>query len=119
MSEQAITMGEKVDRDGPSEAFVSIADLAEAVGRIPILEWAYGPFKTDERYWLWVNGGTSQKWKPEGCAAEIDRFYAYVEFNGWPAALLCPAGGSVTMDEGKLIAALQAETVAVTKAGEP
>jgi hypothetical protein len=109
MNEQPITMGEKVDRDGASEAFLEIADLAHAVGRIPIGEWAYGPFTTDPRFVLWVNGGQNQHWQPEGCVALIDRFYAYVEFNGWPAALLCPAGGSVTIPEGELIAALKAE----------
>ena len=112
------TMGEVVDRLGPSTTFVAIADLAQAVGRIPIGEWAY-TFATDHRYRLWVNGGPQAHWQPSGCAALIDRFYAYIECDGWPAALLCPAGGSVTMDEGKLIDALKRETAAVTKAGEP
>ena len=115
---EPMTMGEAVDRLGPSTTFVAIADLAQAVGQIPIGEWAY-TFTTDHRFRLWVNGGPQAHWKPEGCVALIDRFYAYIECDGWPAALLCPAGGSVTMDEGKLIAALQAETAAVTKAGEP
>lgn len=113
MSEQAVTMGDKVARDGSCEAFVAIADLAQAVGRLPIGEWAYGRFGSDDRYQLWVNGGPSQKWTPEGCSAEIDRFYAYVEFNGWPAAVVCPAGGTVSMDEGQLIDAITREVAFV------
>jgi hypothetical protein len=110
--EQPMTMGEAVDRHGPSEAFVAIADLAHAVGRIPIGEWSYGPFTTDPRFSLWVNGGREQHWQPVGCSARIDRFYAYVECDGWPAALLCPAGGAVTMPEGDLIDALNREVKA-------
>jgi hypothetical protein len=112
MNEQTITMGEAVDRHGPCVVFVAIADLAQAVGRIPIGEWAY-PFTTDQRYMLWVNGGKELHWQPEGCVALIDRFYAYLEFNGWPASLVCPAGGSVTVPEDQLIAALAAEVAAV------
>lgn len=54
-------------RDGASEAFIAIAELAMKVGRIPIGEWAYGPFKSDERYWLWVNGGAEMETRGLRC----------------------------------------------------
>ena len=116
MSEPQMTMGEAVDKHGPCEVFVAIADLAQVVGRIPIGEWVYF-FQSDPRYSLWVNGGTSESWKPEGCVPLIDRFYAYMEFNGWPVALVCPAGGSVTRPAADLINALKAEAKA--RGGDP
>jgi hypothetical protein len=100
---EPITIGEKVDRDGPSALFVAIAELAEAHGRIPIGEWDSGPFQTDPRYRVLVNGGPNARWR------DIPRFHALLEFNGWPAGLLNPGGGTIAINEDEAIAVVERE----------
>jgi len=108
-----MTMGEKVARDGPCALFVAIADLATAHGRIPIGEWDSGAFQTDARYRVRVNGGPHAGW------CDIPRFYALIEFDGWPAALVSPGGGHVVTDEDAMIAAVAREVAHVTASALP
>ena len=95
------------DRDGPSALFVAIFELAEAHHRIPVGEWDSGPFVTDARYRVRVNGGPHDSW------CNIPRFFALLEFNGWPAALLNPGGGSICIDEDEAIAAVTREAAVI------
>jgi len=109
MSDRPMTMGEKVERDGPCALFVAIAELAEAHRRIPIGEWDSGPFLTDGRYRVMVNGGRHDEWN------HIPRFHAMLEFNGWPVAMVSPAGGTIVgmdADEDEVIAAVKRESAA-------
>jgi hypothetical protein len=87
------------------EAF---SDVWELIGELAIAD-RVGPLnklgavwnrKLDDQWTLWINGtdgnlNTGEK----GAPVALDRFYMYVEFNGWPAGYLNPHGGSIAGGE--------------------
>jgi hypothetical protein len=104
-----MTVGEKVDRDGACEALLKCADLAKALGRLPVGEWVY-TFTTDVRWTIAMNGGQSEEWTPPGMTIKIPRFYAYAEYGQLPVGLFNAAGGTLLYGgEDELIAALDRE----------
>ena len=92
-----------------SKAFIKIVDLAFAVGANPLSKhagcWEY---RIDEQWEIAVNGQAVVTRCSHG--VEIDPFYCYVQFNGWPAGVLSPAGGMMaagsSANEEELMAAL-------------
>lgn len=82
-----------------TEAFAEIAALAVRLGVIEINKlpgcWEH---QVDERWWIAVNGHN----EPVECSRglKIDPFDCYIEFNGWPAGSLNPAGGIIAAGEG-------------------
>src|SRR5690606_36734581 len=84
----------RVHRGGPAvttpEALVAIAELHQALGRPPlnggIGEYEFGPWKVR------LNGAGEDQ---DG----IPPFTASIEFNGWPAGLIDPAGGVIAAGE--------------------
>jgi hypothetical protein len=105
---EPMTVGEKVDRDGPCELLVRIADIALALGRIPVGEWDY-TFASDRRWRVLLNGGQTDTWTPEP-GLSVPRFHAMVFCNGLPLALVDAAGGTVAQgQEDPAIAAVEAE----------
>lgn len=62
--------------------------------------------------WSIIFNGTAETRKPEG-GPELPPFSVYVEFNGWPAGIIDPAGGilaaSEAANEDTFIAAIEAE----------
>lgn len=102
------TLGEAVDQRGYAQVMVLVGELAHVVGRIPCGEWEYR-FTSDPRWRVCLNGGAQATWTPPEAPA-IPRFHAYLEFNGWPAALVNPAEGTlINIDEASVIAALETE----------
>ena len=91
-------------------AFALIAELAEALGVTAIGKLA-GCWERDlDAHWfIAVNGHSA----PTPCSkgADVPPFTCYVEWNGWPAALVTPAGGEIVAgsaaNEDALIEALR------------
>lgn len=77
--------------------FFLIADLAVSVGAAPIKDkiWTH---KVDEHWEIAVNGKDhTAETAPFGQSQlpiKIQPFHCYVEFNGWPAGILSPHGGT-------------------------
>jgi len=100
-----------------SVAMDYIAQLAIALGVAPINTfegcWEY---QVDEQWWIACNAHP----EPKGCSRgpKVPPFHTYIEYNGWPAGLMTPYGGTIAAGEGAnedtLVAALAA---AVEKAG--
>jgi hypothetical protein len=103
-----------------SHVFLAIADLAIALGEAPINKcdgcWEHA---IDENWWVAVNPHLEPRSTSSG--EEVPSGHAYVKFNGWPAGLLTPFGGTLAAgaaaNEDTLIAALQAKTLAVKDSG--
>jgi hypothetical protein len=89
-------MGEKKDIEMVA-AFVEIAKLAAAYNLPPLNElpnvWEC---KVDEHWTIVVNG---HKEKKQWHDIEIAPFHCYVEFNGFPAGIFSPRGGSIAAGE--------------------
>jgi hypothetical protein len=79
LSEQAI-----------SAAFDAIAQYAIAKGHAPIKGKLYH-VKLDDRWEFWVNA-TDKPQEADG--APVNPYECYVKFNGWPAGLFTPYGGT-------------------------
>lgn len=104
------TLGEAAEKFGTPEAFMAICDLAVAANAVPLKEklWVYEI--PAEKLEIRVNGFSETR---DG----IDPFRAHVYWNGWPFAVLDPAGGSFcgsptgesAMDENKFIEAVRTE----------
>jgi hypothetical protein len=102
------TLGEAVEQHGYCVAMLKIAELAEVLHRVPFGEWDH-QFVSDARWRLCVNGGQQEVWHVDD-AIGVPRYHAYVEFNGWPAGLIDPAGGTIAGNlEDDLIVALESE----------
>ena len=99
------------------EAFAEIALLADALGvrRINELEgcWEY---QVDEQWRFALNGHNTPHDTDDG--VRVPPFSAFVEFNGWPAGIIDPAGGVLAAgdaaNESTFIAALQAARAALS-----
>ena len=104
---------------------MAIADLAAVMrGPGPIGEWGSGPFLTDGRYRVYVNGGSQPVWTPVRSPSSgswpVPRFHAVIECDGWAIALVHPGGGQVIgADEDELIAAVTRETAALLGEATP
>lgn len=74
------------------DVFESIVMLAERLGveAISTLPGCW-EVQVDERWWFAVNGHR----EPIACSKgpTVPPVHVYVEFNGWPAGILSPAGG--------------------------
>lgn len=93
------------------EALVAIAELHQALGRPP-LNGAIGEYQFAEWH-VRLNGAGEEQ---DG----IPPFTASIEFNGWPAGLIDPAGGVIAAgelaNEDTFIAAARAEIARVKEA---
>jgi len=81
--------------EGLSTTFLAIADYAKARGHAPIKGKLYH-VKLDERWEFWVNA-TDKPQEVEG--SEIRPYECYVKFNGWPAGIFTPYGGTFAAGE--------------------
>lgn len=94
-----------------SEAFYEIANMAQRMGvtRIDQMEGCW-EVDVDDHWRLSVNGHGEPTKNRDG--TEVPPITAYVEWNGWPAGLIHPAGGTMAAgsaaNEGALIEALKA-----------
>jgi hypothetical protein len=94
-----------------SVAFDLIAQIAIALGAAPLHMKHAGCWECDidGTWWVAVNGHT----EPRKCTRgfEVPPYEAYVEFNGWPAAVIHPYGGGIVAgaaaNEDMLIEALR------------
>lgn len=81
-----------------SEAFTRVCDLALALGVKSIKDlpgcWEY---QVDEHWWIAVNGHNGATRCAKG--ADVPPFRCYVEFNGWPAGIIDPYGGTIVAGE--------------------
>ena len=81
--------------EGISEAFALLAELGNAIVASPFNKhpgcWEY---QIDDQWWIAVNGHT----EPMACSRSeiaIQPFHCYIEFNGWPAGVMNPVGGTI------------------------
>jgi hypothetical protein len=94
-----------------TEAFAEIVALAERLGVSKINEmpgcWEH---QVDKRWWIAVNAHAAET--PCSMGTKVPPFTAYVQFNGWPAGQIDPAGGWIAAgeaaNEDTFIAALKA-----------
>ncbi len=94
---------------------MAIADLAQALGAAPLTKHAgCWEVQVDSNWFLAVNGHRAPVPTTTLAAAfDVPPFHAYVEWNGWPAAVIHPlAGGPIVAgslaNEDSLIEALRA-----------
>lgn len=76
-----------------TDVMLAVAELAMRLGAAPINKHAgCWECQIDERWWVACNGHRS----PVVCSkgVKVDPFEIYVEFNGWPAGLVNPRGGT-------------------------
>lgn len=98
---------------GLCEAFVAMAELAQALGVSHINNlpgcWEH---QVDERWWLAMNGHNEPRVNSDGF--EVSPFSAVLKFNGWPAGIVEPGGGVIAAgeaaNEDTFIEALRAAT---------
>ena len=82
------------------DAWVHIGTIAAAAGVVPLnqhpglWEFEVGPWK------LQVNGRREK-------IGDVPPYHAFVEFNGWPAGLIHPYGGTIAAGEAANIWTLQ------------
>jgi len=105
-------MAEKI-----SEAFLKLASLAEHDGSAPLntLDGCWTR-QIGKQWWVAINGHNEARpaSSPNGASKElpfqVEPFHCYVEFNGWPAGILTPYGGTLAAgeaaNEDTLIAAI-------------
>lgn len=94
-----------------SEAFILIVQLATTLGARAIAEldgcWEH---VVDDNWHIAINGHR----EPAKCSTgeDVPPFACYVQWNGWPAGLITPAGGTIAAgeaaNEDTLIDALKA-----------
>lgn len=79
------------------EAFVVLAELAEKEGAIPVSKfegcWVRG---IDDSWLIAMNGHEDPRMYGE---VEVPPFTCYIEWNGFPAGLLDPTGGTIAAGE--------------------
>ena len=77
-----------------SEAFDKIAQLVIKLGAHPMTRypdcWEHD---LDEHWKISINGHREPRKNSVGVT--IEPFHCYVEFNGWPAGMFNPKGGSI------------------------
>lgn len=94
------TLGEAVDRDGVSEAFLAMAQMLTRRGRAPVKDKV-----VTEKVGRWtvvMNGKLERvSVEPEGTLGcdNIPACHAAIFYNGWLAGLLSPAGGWIAAGE--------------------
>lgn len=86
------------DVDGTEPIFLTMGALCHARGLTPLNRHP-GAIKVrvDEHWTFWVNGSAGQVTVAGGLG--LPRFNAYVEYNGWPAGIIGPAGGVLAAGE--------------------
>jgi hypothetical protein len=99
------------------EAFVVLADFALSHG-CPPLNTLPGCWtrQVDEQWWIAVNGNKearpAESPQHAGQPIMVKPYECYVEYNGWPAGLFSPGGGTIAAgagaNEDTFIAALRA-----------
>lgn len=103
--------------------FVIIGELATKDGAIPLNKhdgvWTR---QIGEHWWIAVNGHdeTLPASSPDGASSgvpfDVEPFHCYVEYNGWPAGVFTPMGGTFAAGEAgneeTFVAALEAEIAA-------
>lgn len=113
-------MGANPEIDSLDRVWQSVCTLAAVEGAAPLNAhegcWCC---KIDERWAIAVNGHDRDESIPKGSSifplgvAKVLPFHMYVEFNGWPAGMLHPYGGSIAAGElanlSTLAAALEAK----------
>lgn len=104
-----------------STAFALIADLAVSLGVENIKEkypdcWEH---QIDDYWWIAVNGHKEAKKASMGI--EVLPFHCYVEFNGFPAGIFSPFGGSIVAgklaNEDTFIKAIQKQIATTRPSG--
>jgi hypothetical protein len=93
------------------EVLVQIVELAARLGVVGINKidgcWEH---QVDAHWWFAVNGHPEATECSKG--TKVPPFAAYIEFNGWPAGIVDPGGGTLCAgavgNEANLIAALAA-----------
>ena len=100
-----------------SEAFILIAELADALG-ISDLAAQPGPWvcEVDDNWTLGVNAGTD-KVRIEQVHLPVPPFHAGIARGGFPVGLISPYGGTMLADENIFIDALRARILLET--GQP
>jgi hypothetical protein len=112
------------DADAVVEAFGVIAELGIAAGAAPINRFNNcWEFQVDDQWWIAMNGHQTPRpaSSENGASAKVpfsvDPFYCYIEYNGWPAGLICPLGGTIAAgigaNEDTFIAAIRARIAAL------
>ena len=95
---------------GPNEAWLGICALAIKDG-VKIPEIPDGIYRRDIAEWKITFNGTNEDKVDAGI--DLPKFEAYVQYNGWPAGLIGPAGGilaaGAAANEDTFIAAIEAE----------
>lgn len=77
------------------EAYAVLAELGIALGAAPLTQFAgCWECQIDEHWRVAVNGHQAQRHCSFSNVA-IDPFHCYIEFNGWPAGLMTPVGGTI------------------------
>jgi hypothetical protein len=98
---------------GPNLVWTGCCMLAMKDGVVPIASAPDGIYRRKVGEWQITINGT-EKDKPETDShPKLPRFAVYVEFNGWPAGIIDPAGGllaaGAAANEDTLIAAIEAD----------
>jgi hypothetical protein len=77
-----------------AEAFAMIAELGSALGVRDVNKlpgcWEH---QVDEQWWIALNGHRETIKDSHG--SDVMPFHAVIEFNGWPAGIISPAGGII------------------------
>ena len=83
-----------------STTFMAIAEAARVLKAAPIKDKIW-ELRLDKHWEFAVNGhATKQKVTlGSGVQHEVEPYHAYVEFNGWPAGVFSPYGGSFAAGE--------------------
>lgn len=102
------TLGEQVDKHGICEAFSVLVDLIMSLKLHPIKDKIVY-IRIDDQWEVWMNGHmTEEELKP---GVKIMPASAYIEFDGWPVAMMNPASGeiisSISVNENAFIAAVK------------
>lgn len=80
------------------EIFDAIAQLAIQKGAAPLSKhegcWEH---EIDDQWWIAINGHKQEVACSKGPA--VPPFHAYLEYNGWPAGIFSPMGGTICAGE--------------------
>jgi len=101
---------------GIPEAFLKICELGHALGMRNIKDlpgcWEH---QVDDHWWIATNAHRESI----RCSKDIEvpSCSTYIEFNGWPAGIITPAGGQIAAgeaaNEDAFLAALDGALIAV------
>lgn len=101
------------------EAFARLMQLGIAAGVAPLNKhagcWEY---RIDDKWEIAVNGHKEAKRCSHG--VDVEPYHCYVQYNGWPAGIFNPRGGTIAAgecaNENAFIAAMEA---CLSKLGSP